>query len=549
MGTIVNGDKEKRRLDTRMTAAGGQFNMIKLVLNEAMLGGNLSTIRTGEAVRRVMGRTHDYGYEMSVELANIRNLTTDQTERNRKLKSGLLENNIQLHSRYMAPSSKTLISDQMLRSTKASSEKTKRKMPVMSAERLSDKIMVSPVETLESPTVISNRIDSHGQLTSNVKMNSKSVTSPGVSTSILTLPGMTVNDRILLQTETFSEEMISADAIIFGDGLSSGKSIQRNSTWRAFSRETVRNRTAFSGKTLRTENKVSREMTVADRLLSENRPKNNSVVSREIPSIKKMIHQHTTANRKMASAEIATENTLAITTGHSNIRRKHISEETLSRTVSAQERPLNSTASIPLQETYLPAKNTSTQSFPVVESRNTKNNWLTTDEEIKSIFATTETQLLATHNILANHISDCLKRNGSVHIRSMLLKSVMVFDQTYDTRRGQDMFCLVRWTIVGNVGVLVKILLKDCSATAVKAFLYELDSTVPHRPQIRLMCSVCEGIIKKSYYGHTNELLVFLTVKNSDYISKFFLEMTRRSLDTLKIHFSSDEEGWKILLF
>ena len=174
----------------------------------------------------------------------------------------------------------------------------------------------------------------------------------------------------------------------------------------------------------------------------------------------------------------------------------------------------------------------------------------TEEKELFDILGKSDTQPLTSAGVFGDTALDCMKRNGTLHFKIRKYSNVFISFQV-DKRHvgnGQNMFCVIRWHFIGNVGTFFQIWQKDCKKSEDSASVYELNSTLPRYPQIRHLFGICEGSRLKHYYGQTNEMLVFIKTKDAHPFMLFLLEINSRSLESLETRFLSGQEGTNVIL-
>ena len=189
-------------------------------------------------------------------------------------------------------------------------------------------------------------------------------------------------------------------------------------------------------------------------------------------------------------------------------------------------------------------------SLSSVNREYTRKATLDEEKELSDILASSDTQPVTSPGAYGDTIINCLKRNGTLHFQIRTFASVPIWYQVHNRYIGskQTQFCVIRWTFVGNVGTLSQVLMKNCKKREDSASVYELNSTLAHKPQIKQLFRICEASPVNHHLGETNEILVFIKTKDVDPFMRFYMEVNTRSSESLKIHFSSVKKGINVSL-
>ena len=292
-----------------------------------------------------------------------------------------------------------------------------------------------------------------------------------------------------------------------------------------------------------------------NKLVHRNKPDTETMSAGETEKVTQVglplkSHNAMGETEKVTQVPLKSNNAMAISADlmFERINRSYFSQQIFS--ISKTTSPEKSTKSTVAEKMTSEETLTTPGNVSVAHRETSKEAIATEKKELVDILGKSDTQPLTSMGVFGDSALDCMKRNGTLHFKIRKHSSVLISFQV-DKRHvgsGQNMFCVIRWHFIGNVGTFFQIWQKDCKKSEDSASVYELNSTLPHYPQMRHLFGICKGSRLKHYYGQTNEMLVFIKTKDAHPFMLFLLEINSRSLESLETRFLSGQEGTNVIL-
>ena len=185
---------------------------------------------------------------------------------------------------------------------------------------------------------------------------------------------------------------------------------------------------------------------------------------------------------------------------------------------------------------------------------NSSGKLLALEKEVLKALTINSGEVAFTHTVLPHHTINCLVRNGSLHrISNFYISGNVLLQNLFsNAKRGRNVFCGIRWTISGAPGILGTVSRFEqitCNNHDDIVSLYELNTTIPGKPQIKKLTDMCQATHTENYYGQTNEILIIIFVKDTIFHSEFSLKTNAAYKGDLEIHYQSNLSGKVLLIF
>ena len=186
---------------------------------------------------------------------------------------------------------------------------------------------------------------------------------------------------------------------------------------------------------------------------------------------------------------------------------------------------------------------TSAMAHNVTFAVNDRNQTLTDREkEVINAFSASATSPQVSSMVSESAIWDCLRRNGSLHYKFTKTTFVSFVEKHDQTESGHSLTCWIRWTAIDlRVGTVFRILYRECASPDHIISVHEMNVSARHKREMKELAKICGGTLYTEYYGQTNEILILVRIKDVPVFSKFFIELTTRSLRTLETHYGTDK--------
>ena len=138
---------------------------------------------------------------------------------------------------------------------------------------------------------------------------------------------------------------------------------------------------------------------------------------------------------------------------------------------------------------------------------------------------------------------DCLIKNGTLNYHFWRRLQLGFVDSRDRDGHMYDLFCWIRCTTTRKLGIVIKIQRIDCKNDNNTILVYELNSTLPHRPTVQPIVDICKSVVNGEYLGETNEVLLLVKAKSTVSRNVFFIDLFERSIDQLEVQYISAYEG------